>query len=80
MTLKRGVQDVVGMVLMGDAVIHLLRGRQQTRAWEAAGAPDSAYNRALRFLERHPLLIAAMAGGEFAVGYALSRGAENADR
>lgn len=68
--------DIVGVILMGDAVVHWLMRKEHTELWQEKDAPNSVYNRALRYMADHRLESRLISMAEFALGATISWVAE----
>ncbi len=73
---KRRLIDILGVVLMGDAVVNVMGGKKHVRLWRSRGGEKSLYNRASEYLGNHPLAYGLVAAAEFALGALLTRRAE----
>lgn len=73
---KRRLLDIVGVMLMGDAIVHLLRGKEHIRLWQGKDGRKSAYARSLEYLRHHPAVYGMISAMEFTVGAMLTQEAE----
>lgn len=68
--LLRRILELVGMLLIGDAVVGLLRPRRHTRLWTNLG--PQAYRDAMKKLERRPQVLQMMSLVEAVIGFWLA--------
>lgn len=73
---KRRLLDILGVALMGDAIVHLLRGKEHIRLWQGKADSKSLYGRAMEYLKDHPVAYGAISAAEFTLGAMLTKGAE----
>lgn len=67
--------EILGLAMVGDAVIHTLSGEALAPAGSQEGTPRSLPERAARYLSHHSLARRLYIATEFAVGWRLATSA-----